>query len=106
MIYFRCEFILQEKGFDFVKNIVSRFPNLKRPSLRHSPFGQIAMQLIPAAGCSKQKQPLVMNSKRTSAKAASESVSVKKIAAPSSAFKQQAIDMGFSESAVERVVCR
>ncbi|XP_076803172.1 E3 ubiquitin-protein ligase XIAP-like [Clavelina lepadiformis] len=30
-----CEFVLQRKGVDFVHNIVSRFPNLRRPMIRN-----------------------------------------------------------------------
>ncbi|CAK8682160.1 unnamed protein product [Clavelina lepadiformis] len=31
----RCEFVLQQKGPDYVHGIVFRFPNLKRPTIRN-----------------------------------------------------------------------
>ena len=35
LLCFRCEFLLQQKGPDFVHMVVDLFPNLRRPVLRN-----------------------------------------------------------------------
>ena len=103
------------KGFDYVKNVASKFANLSRPPLRYSRFDLNTMQLVPVTGRTDQKQPVVVDPQANSAGAVLNSLPssssqsspiVNGIANSTSIFEQQAINMGFTAAKVKRVVNR
>ena len=69
MVYFRCEFILKLKGFNFVKDIVSKLPNLKRPPINNSRFHLTSMQLVPVTDRTYQEQASVDDPQTNSTRA-------------------------------------
>ena len=52
---------MQCKGVEFVKQIVSKFPNLRRPALRNPRFDHKILKLIPAKPGRDQQQPLLVD---------------------------------------------
>ena len=61
LLLFSCEYIIQSKGLEFVKQIVSKFPNLRRPALRNSRFDHETLKLIPEEPRRDQQQPLLVD---------------------------------------------
>jgi len=57
----RCEYILQCKGVEFVKKIVAKFPNLRRPTLSNPRFNHRTGQLISVNPGSDQQQPIIVD---------------------------------------------
>ena len=52
---------MQCKGVEFVKQIVNKFPNLRRPALRNPRFDHKTLKLIPAEPRRDQQQPLLVD---------------------------------------------
>ena len=94
---------------EFVKEIVSKFPNLRRPALRNPRFDHKTLKLIPAEPRRDQQQPLLVdpqanNSAGEVLRRYSPSSSREESEAQLSEFEKAAIDMGFKLPIIKKII--
>ncbi|XP_076821513.1 E3 ubiquitin-protein ligase XIAP-like isoform X1 [Clavelina lepadiformis] len=99
--YPTCEFLLQQRGPDYVHSIVSRFPNIHRPTLRAPgrdvPPSQYSQSYsnVPSTSCAPQiiDPQIQIEKERELLKEAMESD-----------IAQTVIDMGYDEKLIEEII--
>ena len=108
LLLFSCEYIIQCKGLEFVKEIVSKFPNLRRPALRNSRFDHKTLKLIPAEPRRDQQQPLLVDPQANNSTGEvlhrySPSSSREESEAQLSEIKKASLEMGFKLPIIKKI---
>ena len=110
---FSCEFILKCQGVEFVKQVVSKYPDLRRPALQSPRFDHKTQNLIPAKPFWDQQQPAPVNSyvknvlRRYSPlifKSQNQIHESKELETQLSKLEEKAIEMGFELPLVKKII--
>ena len=108
---------MQCKGVEFVKQIVSKFPNLRRPALRNPRFDHKTLKLIPEEPRRDQQQPLLVDPQAnnsagevlrryspSTSRSQNQTNESKKSEAQLSKLEKKAIEMGFELPVVQKII--
>ena len=110
---FSCEFILKCQGVEFVKQVVSKYPDLRRPALQSPKFDDKTLKLISVQPFRDQQQPVPVNSHvkkvlRRYSPSTFKSQNLinesKESEAQLSKLEKKAIEMGFELPVVKKII--